>query len=401
MVIAVFKETWRHLIRHKKNRLVFVLALIGMVVYSGFLLPHQDDIHTIDLDKLEMSIHANKGIMETAAEKENFSVNLFTGRSAYVDGKLKYENSRALLNAIENGDVSRYLAISRQYVPDFHKDKQTEFYQKNSLFPDKDYLFDSMMYSKRLESYPAEDLSFHVVQEKTAWQQIQAFLSKWGPTVLVTLTLFIACDVFVLGIKKRTQQIGVPMAWGSYLFIQSFAIIAFILVMLSTLAASFFLINGILYGFGSLNWPVVLFNYSEDFFFSEVSPFTLVSIGSFLAQALPFLIVFIYFFTRLSAFWSLIFKQEVVVFLAGLFTLLFEKLYFSRTTRDLLGIDISYFPQTYFDFGKVMTGEKNYLLNTSTVTAGRGIVVVLVAVVCLELLLALAARLRTRQTFIG
>ena len=107
MVIAVFKETWRHLIRHKKNRLVFVLALIGMVVYSGFLLPHQDDIHTIDLDKLEMSIHANKGIMDTAAEKENFSVNLFTGRSAYVDGKLKYENSRALLNAIETGDVSR------------------------------------------------------------------------------------------------------------------------------------------------------------------------------------------------------------------------------------------------------------------------------------------------------
>ncbi len=258
-----------------------------------------------------------------------------------------------------------------------------------------------MMYSKRLESYPAEDLSFHVVQEKTAWQQIQAFLSKWGPTVLVTLTLFIACDVFVLGIKKRTQHIGVPIAWGSYLFIQSLAIIVFILVMLSTLAASFFIINGILYGFGSLNWPVVLFNYSEDFFFSEVSPFTLVSIGSFLAQALPFLIVFIYFFTRLSAFWSLIFKQEVVVFLAGLFTLLFEKLYFSRTTRDLLGIDISYFPQTYFDFGKVMTGEKNYLLNTSTVTAGRGIVVVLVAVVCLELLLALAARLRTRQTFIG
>src|SRR5699024_794288 len=127
----------------------------------------------------------------------------------------------------------------------------------------------------------------------------------------------------------------------------------------------------------------------------------LMPIKTFLLKALPFLGLLLYLFVRLTALFSLFFRQSVVVFVAGIFTLLFERLYFNRTTRDIFGSDISNFPQTYFDFGKVISGEKNFLLNTGTVTVEKGLLVLLLTVVGVELLLAVTAYLRSRQRFIG
>lgn len=129
--------------------------------------------------------------------------------------------------------------------------------------------------------------------------------------------------------------------------------------------------------------------------------YSLMSIGSFLLKTIPFLLLLLYLFIRLSALLSLLFRQEVVVFVAGLFVLLFEKLYFSRTTRDIFGIDISHFPQTYFDFGKVISGEKNFMLNTPTITVNQGLFVIVATLIGVEVILAIASYIRTRQKFIG
>lgn len=400
MTLSLFKETWLHLIRNSKNRLTIALVFIGIIFYSGFFLTKQNGYDTIDLDQLKMSVQSNKGIMETAAEKGNFNVNLFTGKSAYADGKYKYENSRALLAAIENGDVGRYIELTNVYVPDFHFEEKNDYYNKHSLYPGKDREYDSVNNHNRIGSYDPDILSFHVLQEKTSWQQIQLFLHNWGPTILIVLTLFIASDVFVLGVRKRTQHIGVPIGWGHYLFTQSLAILSFVLILFAAAALLFFIVNGLLYGFGSVSWQVPLFNYSEDYMMNP-DVYSLMSIGSFLVKAVPFLLMFLYLFIRLSALLSLLFRQEVVVFVAGLFVLLFEKLYFSRTTRDIFGIDISHFPQTYFDFGKVISGEKNFMLNTPTITVNQGLIVITVTLIGVEVLLAIASYIRTRQKFIG
>lgn len=400
MTLSLFKETWLHLIRNSKNRLTIALVFIGIIFYSGFFLTKQNGYDTIDLDQLKMSVQSNKGIMETATEKGNFNINLFTGKSAYAEGKYKYENSRALLAAIENGDVGRYIELTSVYTPDFHFEEKNKYYNENSLYPMKDWAYDSANYRNRIGSYDPDILSFHVLQEKTSWQQIQLFLHNWGPTILIVLTLFIASDVFVLGVRKRTQHIGVPIGWGHYLFTQSLAILSFVLIFFAAAALLFFIVNGLIYGFGSVSWQVPLFNYSEDYMMNP-DVYSLMSIGSFLVKAVPFLLMFLYLFIRLSALLSLLFRQEVVVFVAGLFVLLFEKLYFSRTTRDIFGIDISHFPQTYFDFGKVISGEKNFMLNTPTITVNQGLIVITVTLIGVEVLLAIASYIRTRQKFIG
>lgn len=400
MLLSVWKETWFHLIRNNKNRLTIVLVLLATLAYSVFFLPRIDGYGTIDVDRLEDSIPANKGLMQTAVENRNFDINGFTGKSAYLDGKHKYENNSALLAAIENGDIQRYLDITNMYRPDFYYDELFETYNENSLYPDKDRFYDSINFSNRTGSYDPATITFHVLQEKTAWQQIQLFLHNWGPTILVVLTLFIAADIFVMSVHKRTQRIGVPISWGKYLFVQSVAIFGFILLFFLAMGLIFFTVNGLLYGFGSLDFQVPLFTYSEDYMMNP-DVYGLMSIGTFIIQALPFLILMLYFFIRLSALLSLLFRQEVVVFVAGLFVLLFEKLYYSRTTRDIFGIDIAKFPQTYFDFGKVVSGEKSFMINTDTITAEQGFQVLLISIIALEVILAIAAYLRTRQRFIA
>lgn len=400
MIRSVFNETWLHLIRNTKNRLTIGLVILALFSYSIFFLPRMESFNTIHLPQLEKSIVSNEGIMNAAIEDENFDVNLFTGVSTYVDARQKFENNQALLLAIKNGDALRYRHLIEVYLPTFHIENMQEQYEQRSLFPMKDFSYDLTNFGNRLARYDESELTFHVIQEKTTWQQIQLFLHEWGPTLLVVLTLFISADVFVESIQKRTQRIGVPIGWGTYLFSQSLAIFSFVIVFFVLAGGLFYAINSVLYGFGSLDWHVPSYTFTDDP--NKIRDMNgLMSIKAFMLVSLPFIGLLLYLFIRLTALFSLAFRHNVLVFIAGIFTLLFEKLYFSRTTRDIFGIDISHFPQTYFDFGKVISGEKNFLVNTGTISAEKGLFVLLLTILSVEILLSVAASIRNRQRFIG
>lgn len=402
MFFTVFRESFLHLLRSTKNRLLLVLLLLGLGFYSVALLPSQTSLDNIDVERLRQELYANKGIMESAKETGKFQVNRFTGQSAYQLAKAQYENQRPLLAAIENGDAERYVTIIQRYMPSFYLEEVDEYYQLNSPFPNKDRGYDFANLFNRLTSYQEAEvpLNFHIIQEKTSWQQIQLFFLNWGPYVLVALTLFIASDLFVLGQKARTQRVGVPYSWNGYLFTQSLAVLTFVLLAFSAAAAFFWLFNGVLYGFGSLEWSVPAFHYSEDFVLNP-EVYGLMTIGSFLLQALPYTLLLLYLFIRLTVLLSLFFRQEVLVFLTGLFLLFGELLYLNRTTRSLWGIPISRFPQTYFDYGKVITGAKNFLINTGTITFATGLTVLAITVLIVELGVYLASRRVDRQTFLA
>lgn len=402
MYQTVFKETWLHLARSSKNRLTIGLVFLAILFYSFILLPQRESFDTIDYQQLEINRNANRGLMEEARENGNFQVNGFTGQSAFSQAKYNYDYQNALLESIQTGNAERYMGIISTYLPEFHTDERLEKYLNSSLYPEKDLTYDEINFHNRIRSYQEEQvpLTFSIIQEKTSLQQLYLFLLELGPTILVILALFIAADVFIIGVKKRTQHIGVPLSWGRYLFVQSLATLSFVFLFFLAAAGFFFLINGLLYGFGSRAFQVPQFIYSEEYV-TDMSVYRLMKMSTFFLQSLPFVAILIYLFIRLTALFSLLFRQEVVVFLAGIFTFLFERLYYSRTTRQILGMDVSYFPQTYFDFGKVITGEKNFLLNTGTITPEKGLISLIVTVLVVELLLVAATRWRTRQKFIG
>src|SRR5690625_7975767 len=99
-------------------------------------------------------------------------------------------------------------------------------------------------------------------------------------------------------------------------------------------------------------------------------------IWTFLLQAIPYLLLLGYLFTRLNTLFSLWTKQSVVTMVLGIFTILFQFIYYGSDSEELLGIDISLFPQTYFDFGKVLTGRlEQQLLVTIPNLFTRGLLV--------------------------
>lgn len=402
MFATIFKETFLHLIRNSKNRLVVVLLFLGLGFYSLVLLPKQASIDTIDLNLLRQELFANKGMMDNARETGNFQVNTFTGQSTYQSAKYHYEHQRSLLAAIETGDAVRYLTILERYTPPFYQEALSEHYQLTSPYPSKDQTYDYLNFANRVNSYKEAGIpvNFHIIQEKTSLQQIQLFLLNGGPSILAVIALFIACDLFVSSRQHRTQKMGIPCSWGTYLFIQSLALLAFILVLFAATGLFFYLFNGFLFGFGALAWKVPAFTYSADFVVNPDS-YTLMTIGRFLMEALPFLLLLLYLFIRLSVILSLFLRQEVLIFLSGLFILFFEQLYFNRTTRFIWGVHISHLPQTYFEFGKTITGAKNFLLNTGAVTFEKGLLVTVITILLVEAGLSQAVRRVDRQTFLA
>src|SRR5699024_4524409 len=98
--------------------------------------------------------------------------------------------------------------------------------------PLKDLQYDNQNKYLRLNSYLEEvpDINFHLIQEKTAWQQIQLFFLNWGPIILSIATVFLVSDVVTRERQERTQKAGIPYGWKKYLFVQSLASFSFALL---------------------------------------------------------------------------------------------------------------------------------------------------------------------------
>lgn len=396
---VVFVETFKRMVRNKKNRLVWIVAFLGVLIYSGLVLPNTEPMDTVDMERLEVDLLGNQGSMKAQFEAGTTEANIFTGLSTYQTAKNKFEQQRAFKGAIDTGNARRFIQLN--YLPEELIKEIENDYLKNSEEPLKDLRYDQNNKQLRLNSYleGVPDITFHLIQEKTAWQQIHLFFLNWGPLILLTLTIFLVSDVITGEREARTQKAGIPYSWRRYLFVQSLAAFCFVGLFFIAVFSWFFLVNGILFGFGNLDLKVPLYTYSSDYVTNN-TVFGLMKIGSFLIKVLPFLVLFMYLTIRLSVLLSLLFKNDVVVLTLGIFAIIFEKLYYNRRMRDILGIDLSFFPQTYIDFGKVISGEKNFLLNTPTMTMGRGLIVIIGTIVVLEILFWVATKFISRQRFV-
>lgn len=398
MAKVVFIETFKKMIRNSKNRLVILVAFLGVLLYSGLVLPNTEPLDTVDMERLEIDMLGNLGMMESQFDAGTTEANLFTGQSTYQMAKNEFEQQRDFKTAMDNGDARRYIQLN--YLPEDLQDDIRNYYLQHSGEPLKDLQYDRSNKQLRLNSYLEEPhITFHLIQEKTAWQQIHQFLMNWGPQILLVLTVFLASDVLTMDRSARTQKAGVPYSWRKYLFVQSVAVFCFMELFLLAVFAWFMLVNGLLFGFGHLELKVPQYTYRTDYTTND-SVFGLMEIGTFLWNCLPLLVLFIYLMIRLTTLFSLIFRHDVVVLTVGVFAIVFEKLYYSRRMRDIMGIDLSFFPQTYIDIGQVVSGEKNFLLNTPAITMEQGLIVVAVTVLAVEGLILIASKWMPRQRFV-
>lgn len=124
------------------------------------------------------------------------------------------------------------------------------------------------------------------------------------------------------------------------------------------------------------------------------------TIGWFLLQATPYLLLLGYLFSRLNTLLSLWTRQSVVTMALGLFTLVFQFIYYGSDSSLLLGFPITNFPQTYFDFGKIITGRFELQIGEAMpMIATHGLLVLGITILVTEVLVFISSRVMTRQKF--
>ena len=207
-------------------------------------------------------------------------------------------------------------------------------------------------------------------------------------------------DVVTKDRKLTTQKLGVSKNWFTYLMVQSLAALGFVALFFAVITGIFYLVNGIQYGFGFGSLPAGVFEAAPEGEPFHASIWSVIDLSTFFIRALPLLALLLYGFTRLNTLISLIVKQDVVVLIATSFALLFPFLYYGEETTELLGLNISWYPQTYYQVGGAATGMIDAIVQ-EPVPYSRGIVVLLVTLLIIEGLNYLTSKLITRQTFLG
>lgn len=130
----------------------------------------------------------------------------------------------------------------------------------------------------------------------------------------------------------------------------------------------------------------------EENFFTE-------PIIAFIMQSLIITAVLVYLFIRLNAALSLVFRHDVIVMIAGLVIVAFNRLYSGGGEDSFLGIGAHLFPQNYFEFGNILSGRQNFLTLSNNFTFETGLIVLTVTIIITEIILGILAGWMTRQKF--
>lgn len=398
MYKQIIKETLKYMWRNKKNRLVMVLSLGVVLAHSLLILPNLTEDFDVDVAQLERSIVSNQQTFEDRLETGQTLTSFFTGTSAYQQARNEYVNQRELLTAIRTGDTRRYLTINYRPQEDPGSVMEDEGFNLPILGYAQERGFQAM--KNQVYVNEVEPLSFHHIHERTSLQQMHLFLIGWGPYILIFLLLFMISDVVTKDRKLTTQKLGVSKNWFTYLMVQSLAALGFVALFFAVITGIFYLVNGIQYGFGFGSLPAGVFEAAPEGEPFYASIWSVIDLSTFFIRALPLLALLLYGFTRLNTLISLIVKQDVVVLIATSFALLFPFLYYGEETTELLGLNISWYPQTYYQVGGAATGMIDAIVQ-EPVPYSRSIIVLLVTLLIIEGLNYLASKLITRQTFLG
>jgi hypothetical protein len=386
------------LMRKSKKNNMFIVFLAALVFsYCFIVLPNQETIDTIDVEELKVLVSDTAASQESREARGATGIIHFIGMSAYAQDEYKNKVRNAMVHAYDNEEYTRYLRFKILNIdPMVFMEDKTLF--PNSPFPGKDRSNLLHQLHLRYDSYLTSNLpiSKEIIEQKTALQVLSNLLIGPMTYLILFCAIYFGSDVLVRDRKNQTILQGVPLSWYRLMNLKTFVAFSYTMLVLLALfivgMAALTFQNG--FGYFGIQIPTLVPGEEIDFMDSEM-----ISIGRFLLFALGFIPILVYLFTRLNMVLSLVLKNEWLVLLVSSLILFSESIYFTRTLREIGGIEISRFPQTYFEFGKVITGMKNFLVNLETITYSKGYLLFIITIVTIELLLVLVSRIVNKQRF--
>ncbi|KMK78151.1 hypothetical protein [Alkalihalobacillus pseudalcaliphilus] len=396
---AFYKHEFNIMLKSRKNLLFLLLLGIGLVIYCFMILPNYQSYNYYDRERAELMVQEKEAMQEGRERRGATGIILFTGMPVYAMDQYEININKAMMAALDDENYYRFFHL---HILNFGWNQGSflldDPHFDDSPFPQKDR---NHIYYKTMiknESLISSDFKITpaLISEQTTVQALTNLFLGYLPFVLLFIVIFFSSDVVVRDRLNKTIIQGIPLSWYRVINIKSLVVFFYSLLIIVALALLAVMFISIQFGFGYLSLQIGTMPLQQTF---TLLDYETMSIGSYLLLTLSFLPICAYLFIRLSVLFNLIFKNQWVVLITSSLVLFLETFYFTRTTRELFGIDVSFFPQTYFDFGKVVTGEKNFLINVESITYTKGIVVLLISILVVEVTLFIMAKWINKRRF--
>ncbi|MED1560872.1 hypothetical protein AJ85_08380 [Alkalihalobacillus alcalophilus ATCC 27647 = CGMCC 1.3604] len=399
MNVAFMKHELNLMLKSKKNLLFLLFLGIALLIYCFILLPNSQTDSHFDREQVEYTIGEKMAMQEDRERRGSTGYIRYTMAPVYAVDQFYIDIHTKMLTALEEGDYYRFLHLQTLYI----STNQANFLLEDprffdSPFPIKDrkhaYYQTLLKHESLLAS--GKDVTPALIEEKTTFQALSNLLLGYLPFILLFTAIFFSSDVLIRDKHNKTIIQGVPIPWYRLLNLKSAIAFFYTLIVLSLLFLFGALFISIQYGWGSLTLELPIMPLQQTFTLQDYDTMT---IGTFLLTTMSFIPICVFLLIRLNVCLNLLVKNQWVVLVISSLLLFSEHFYFNRTTRELFGYEVSFFPQTYFDFGKVITGEKSFLINLETITYTRGIMVLLITILIVEILLFFTAKYVNKRRF--
>lgn len=400
MIRSLMKHEFKTIGKSKKN-ILFILALtILLLSYCFMVLPNKQSTDSFDPQAVREDLEELYSVQRDREERGATGFSPMTGMAFYAANEDQYKMKSKMITAFENENYLRFLYLRLHFfAEDMNNMEMNDDLFSLSPIPGKDRQHLYYQTLLRYQGYLQADIpiTYDLIEQKTALQTGQQLLLGAVVYLLLFCAIYFSSDVLVRDRKNQTVLQGLPVSWYHLLNIKTLVAFLYTFLVLLMVGAVGMIILSIQNGFGSFNIqvPVVTFA-ARDF---SLDDYDVMPLARFIMLAMCFVPILVYLFIRLNIVLSLLFRNEWLVLMISTLVLFSERLYFSRSLRELFGIDISYFPQTYFEFGKVVTGEKNFLVNLETITYGKGIIILLLSVLVIECMLFIVSRIVNKRRF--
>ena len=399
MWLSLFRHELRLTVRNRKNIILLLFLTVFLCMYVFILLPNEKTSETLPYEEISHELKVLKQVQEKREERRATGVSPMSHRNYYADSKFYIDLFEAMIHAIDKGDFKRYAFLRAHY----HYGVKKDYIEKDELLPDSPFPVKDLLHSteKHLLTYQyllqsSIPITYEVIEEKTALQVVSKHFHNFAPYILVFLAIYFSNDILTRDRRQKTVLKGLPISWYQYLNIKSLASYFYVSVVTIFLVLMTVICISILNGFGSFDMKLPALGERID---NVNYGYILIPIGKYMLFGFAFLFLFYFIFVRLTLMLSLIFKNEWVILILTTLILFTEKFYYARDKRELFGKDVSFFPQTYLDIGKVITGEKNYLLNIDTVSYNKGLIILLLCWLLVEILLYVVSKFANRRWF--
>jgi len=401
MNLFLFRHELKLMIQSRKNILFLIFFLIAIFSYIFIILPKEEGLESFDAENVSAEVKELE-VMQKGREGRRHTGGGFSSISFYSSNNYKYILNRGMLQAFDDKDFNRLAYLRTFYLTKLLEGEifEDEMFQ-DSDYPakDLDHYLNKKLRENEVLLQSEIPITYEMIEEKTVLQTMKNIFLSFGPFLLLFSAIYFSNDILIRDREQTSTVQGMPISWYQYINTKSIVAFAYTIFILLSLLTITVIVLTFSKGFGSFQMGVPILSIIPDGPVWFIYEYGTISMIKYFALTLSFAPIFMYIFIRVNMIFSLLFKNEWVVILLSSFLLFSERLYYARDKRTLFNIGIDKFPQSFFDFGKIVTGEKNFLLNMNELTYGKGIVIMFISLIVVEILLLLAAKLVTKERF--